>query len=179
MRIKRVWPRIRRILHVRKGEPYHRENSIRGVRRAKRRGYDAIDIDLQMTRDGVIVATHWGQPLLRDGFRDPQGKITKRARVRNLTWAEVQRLEAPGGYRIQRLETILRECARKGIIAVLEPKADTRFEKPAVWQHVAAMADDLGAHIAGYTIRTLPMAGAGARRAAAMRAAGIDAHVIH
>lgn len=179
MKVRRVWPSIKRIFHIRKGQKYHLENSIRGVRTAKRTGHDSIDIDLQMTADGVIVATHWGQPILKDGFTDPAGKLPKRARVRNRTWAEISRLRAPGGYRILRLDAILREAARLGIKVVLEPKNDARFEQVAAWEHVAAMADDLGCHIAGYSIKNLGGPGAGTRRVNAMKAAGIDAHTIH
>lgn len=200
MKIRRVWPRIRgSVYHVRKGEWYHRENSLRGVRAARRAGKRGIDIDLQMSKPcrpgdprhcgdahciGHVVGTHWGQPLLKDGFRDPLRRIPKTARVRDLYIWEIRRLIAVDRgrvYRIQPIERLLRECAKRGVVAVLEPKGDRRFELVATWQPIVRYADLVGAHLAGYAIRDIDKDGDpdGARRAAAMRAAGIDAHPIH
>lgn len=193
MKVPHVWRSIRHVFHIKRGERYHTENSIRGVRKAKRLGYDAIDIDLQMTApckptdphycgnpkcEGHVVATHWDYPIDKDGFTDPLHRLGKRARVRRLTLSQVLRLIAPGRYRILPVEKMLAACHRYGVKAVLEPKGDPRFEDVAVWQHIAQMADDLGCHLAGYSIRDLGGPGAGERRVAAMRAAGIDAHVI-
>lgn len=198
MKIRRVWQRIRgSVYHIRKGEWYHRENSLRGVRAARRAGKRGIDIDLQMSKPcrvgdprgcgdpdciGHPFGTHWGDPLRRDGFRDPLGKIPKTAKIRDLYRWEIRRLIAVDRgrvYRIQPLENLIRECAKQGIVAVLEPKGDRRFELAAVWQRIAKYADSVGAHLAGYSIRNLGGPNAGVRRVAAMRAAGIDAHPIH
>lgn len=172
-----------RIFHVnRPDEPYHRGNSLRGIRRAARNGWPAIDLDLQMTRDGVVVNTHWDRPMLRDGFRDPWRQIPKEKRVRNMTWNQVSRLVAgrlPRRYKIHRVERVLKACARRGIIAFVEPKGDPRFEDPAVWRYVAAVADDVGCDLRGRSIRNLGGFGAGVRRVKAMRAAGIPANVIY
>lgn len=172
-----------RIFHVnRPDEPYHRGNSLRGIRRAARAGWDAIDLDLQMTRDGVVVNTHWARPMLRDGFRDPLEKISPKRPVSRMTWEQVSRLVAgrrPRRYKIQRLERVLRACARRGIVAYLEPKADERFEDPAIWRYVAAVADDVGCELRGRSIRNLGGFGAGTRRVRAMEAAGIPAKTIY
>lgn len=136
--VGRIYHRLQPFKHV--------ENSLRGIRLAARGGYDAIDIDLQMTDDGVIVATHWGRPLAHDGFHDPEGKIPRYRPVRRMTWAQVSRLVS-GGYRIRRIERILRSCADRGVVAVLEPKGDPRFTHDWPWQHIAAVADDCGATV--------------------------------
>ncbi len=165
----------RRIYHVAKGEPYHRGNSLRGIRRAARLGYDAIDLDLQITSDGVVVNTHWGQPLLRDGFYDPRGRIKRTARVRDLTWREVKRLRTRDGYRIRRLRRVLRACKRHGIEACLEPKNDPRFTRDRVWASIRADADLTGAHV---SVRALRHLGRGVRRVRAARRAGFTAWTI-
>jgi glycerophosphoryl diester phosphodiesterase len=143
----RVRRRIGRILHVAHPTPKHVENSVRGIRRAHRRGFASIDLDMQITKDRVIVGTHWARPLLRDGFRDPKRRIGSHAIVRNLTWAQVARLRAgrwPRRYRISRIERLLSECARLGVVALLEPKGDPRFATDWPWQHIAAVAEDVG-----------------------------------
>ncbi|MBO9523905.1 MAG: hypothetical protein J7518_20415 [Nocardioidaceae bacterium] len=166
----------RRIYHVPHGTPYHQENSLRGIRKAAAEGYTSIDLDMQMTKDGVIVGTHWGQPMLRDGFRDPLLPLARKARVADMKWRRVRRLRTKdGGYRIQRLETLLAECARLDIEAVLEPKSDPRFRTVATWQRIRVMQRVAKARIAAYALPEL----GGAESMKAAKEAGVkDAWVI-
>lgn len=136
--------KVGRIFHVAYPVMKHVENSVRGVRRAAHR-YDAIDIDMQITADRRIVATHWARPMVRDGFHDPEHKIRRYTPVQRMTFAQVRRLVAPKRYRIQPIERILRACARRGVVAVLEPKGDRRFTEAWPWEHIAAVAEDVGA----------------------------------
>lgn len=168
----------RRIYHVPHGAPYRWGNSIRGARSAKRLGCDAIDWDLQMTKDGVIVVTHWGQPLKLDGFYDPQGRIPRDARVRDLTWRQVKRLRSADGYRIRRLSRMLVVARLVGIEACVEPKADKRFERDATWEQVRVMQRRTGARVSVRAIRNLPTPDAGLRRVKAARRAGFEAWTI-
>lgn len=144
--------RVGRILHYKQPRK-HVENSLRGIERARRGGYDAIDLDMQITADGIIVGTHWGRPMVLDGFHDPEHKIPRYRTVRRLRWAQVARLVTPDRYHIQRIETLLRACARKGIVAVLEPKGDPRFREDWPWLHIAKVAGDVGATV---SVRALP-----------------------
>lgn len=130
----------------------HEENSVRGIRRAARAGYGWIDLDLQMTSDGVVVVTHWARPMRRDAFRDPRRLIKPGTPVAHLTWEQVRRLRTTDGYRIKRIEAILRACARYGIGAYLEPKGDRRFHAARPWQHIAQVAEDCGAHVRVYAL---------------------------
>lgn len=157
--------RVGRIFHVKAPIKKHVENSLRGIRRAARGRYDAIDLDLQMTADGVIVGTHWGRPMVHDGFHDPQGKIPRYRPVRRLRWIQLARLVAPGGYHIQTIETLLRGCERRGLVAVLEPKGDPRFEQEWPWQHLAIVAEDLGATVSVRALHENAAALPAARRA--------------
>lgn len=167
--------RIGRIFHLLR--PFkHVENSIRGVKRAKRLGYPAVDIDLQITKDGVIVACHDNQPMLH-GFFDPLHRLPRDAKISDLTWAQVSRLRARTGlllYRIRRIEDVLRACARYGRIAVVEPKANREFGEYWPWQHIAAVADDLGVTVSVRALREL----GGVRHIAAARAVGFQAWLI-
>lgn len=185
------------IFHKKHRDPYHEENSLRGIIRAAKarrrirrivrgrsirswvRRWNEIDIDLTITKDGVVVGNHWGRPLLKDGFIDPLGKISKQARIHELTWDEVKRLHTRDGYRIRRVETLLAACAEHGIGARLEPKVDSRFEDVETWLPIKAYATKVGCRVKGYSIRNLGGKGAGVRRVEAMRKAGIPANPIH
>ena len=145
------------IFHLRARDyPKHVENSDRGDRMAKRRGKRGIDLDILITRDNRVVNTHWGQPMVRDGFRDPFGQLQPTTPVKRMTWAEASRLRAgrwPRRYRIRSIEHALRHCARLGLVAVLEPKGDQRFTKDLVWQEIAKTAEVFGCTV---SVRALP-----------------------
>lgn len=136
-----------RIFHLL--QPFkHVENSVRGVRRAKRLGFDAIDLDMQITKDGRVVCTHWGQPLALDGFVDPLHRIGRHTTVSELPWSKVRRLVVPRGmYRIRPLTRLLAECKRQNITAVIEPKADPRFVQDWVWQQIRCAQQATGARV--------------------------------
>jgi glycerophosphoryl diester phosphodiesterase len=152
----------------------HVENSIRGIKNAARLGYDAIDLDILITADGVIVVCHWMRPLVRDDFIDTLNRIHVRAQVRNLTWAEVQRLRSKDDdYRIIRVEAALRICARHKIIAYLEPKNDVRFELDWPWQHIVAVKERYGTRVWVRSIKDFPTFNAGRRRVRAAIRNGI------
>ena len=167
---------LRTLARNRIGRIYHRlrpfkavENSIRGIRRAKRGGFRSIDIDMQITKDRVIVACHDGQPLLH-GFFDPLGLTPHDTHMRDMEWATVRRFRDRTGfglYRIQRIETMLHACARYGIVALLEPKGDHRFEDDWPWLHIATVADDVGCTV---SVRALVELDGAAHVAAAKRA---------
>jgi hypothetical protein len=73
-----------------------------------------------------------------------------------MTWTQVSRLVAgrwPRRYRIRSIEAALYHCARLGLIAYLEPKGDPRFAQDWPWQHIRAVADDVGCHV---RVRALP-----------------------
>lgn len=136
-----------RIFHLQFPRMKHEENSVRGAVYASRHGYNAIDLDLQMTADGFIIVTHWARPMRKDRFYDPRHRIGPDRPVHKLDWWQVRRLRTRDGYRIQTVDRMLRVCARLGIVAYLEPKGDPRFGRDETWQHIAQVADDVGAHV--------------------------------
>lgn len=156
------------VFHLKFPHMKHEENSLRGIRKAKRLGFTEIDIDMLMDLLGFIYGCHWPFPMLRDGFRDTalRNRMPRRTNIKNMLPRQVRRLLAmPGFYRIQRIERLLAECARVGIGAVLEPKGDPRFNQDAVWQHLAKVCDDLGVHARVYALPENAAALAPARRA--------------
>lgn len=138
--------------HPAKGEPYHRVNSIRGLRRLKRRGYKRADRDLSITRDGVICVNHWPRLMEKDGFRDPLRRINKGTPFHKLLWSQVRRLRTLGLYRVNTLRRDLEECARLDIEAVLEPKGDWRFRQADTWTRIRHMIEETGAKATGYVL---------------------------
>lgn len=153
MVLTRARRRIGRIFHLKWPHFKHEENSVRGAVYAHRHGYNAIDLDLQITADGFVVVTHWARPMRRDRFYDPKHKIGPHRPVDKLDWWQVRRLRTHDGYRIRRVERMLRVCADLGIVALLEPKGDPRFKKLWPWEHIAAVADDVGCTVSVRALR--------------------------
>lgn len=150
------------IAHVVQGVPYFLLNSIRGLRSAKRQRKPRADRDLQMTRDGVVVVTHWARPLSPHGprghdvFIDPLNRLAKHATVSQMTWDEVRRLRTKrGGYRINTLDRDMQEAGRLNIGLVLEPKTpDKRWQDVNLWRKVRSDAARYGVpRLTGYTLR--------------------------
>lgn len=168
-------PRIGSIYH--RDRPFkHIENSPRGVRLAKAAGDPAIDIDLQITKDGVVVACHDNQPMLH-GFFDPLHRLPRDMKISDHPWSVVSRLLARTGvrlYRIHRIEDMLRACVRRGRIAVLEPKANREFAEVWPWQQIAGAAQTVNATASVRALRELN----GVRHVAAARAVGFQAWLI-
>ncbi|MGW3987281.1 glycerophosphodiester phosphodiesterase [Streptomyces sp. NPDC004830] len=71
-----------------RGDPYRvRENTVASLRSALRRGADAVEIDVRLTRDGVPVLLH--DPTLRRLWRHERP-------LHALSWEEVRGLTAGG-----------------------------------------------------------------------------------
>ena len=163
------------IFHLKWPRRKHEENSPRGIREAARKGYARIDLDLSITKDGVVVGCHWPRPMIRDGFRDPKKQLKRTRTVASMTWAEVSRLRTKDGYRIWRVEDLIAVCAEEGVEPLFEPKDDARFEDVAPWHPIKKACDAHGLHPTGYSLRSN---GRGKKRVAAMNAAGIPAHLL-
>lgn len=126
-------------------DTYAFENSPAGIEFAAKKGYTSIDIDMQITKDGVPVATHWSKPLEKDGFYDPQGKIKEGTRVSEMTLAEVMRLRNKDGRsQIYPMATMIKELKKHGIAGDLEAKDDNRFASDEVMGQLADMVREAG-----------------------------------
>lgn len=102
---------------------YAKENSPQGIRYAANNNYDSIDLDVQITKDGVPVNTHWGQPMAKDGFYDPLHKLNANTQISDMTLEEVTRLRNHDGQsQIYSLEDQIKVLAKNDINLSLEFK---------------------------------------------------------
>lgn len=168
--MRRLPPRLARIFHKPKRQPYRWANSFRGIDRAKRAGYKQIDVDAQITKDGIVVALHWAL-LIRDRFRRGGKALPAGVKVSDLTWAEVRKLRSPDGYAIRSVEQIFARARRRGLRVFLEVKGDPRFADPQVMTQVKGAAIRTGCEVRVMTLQNIP--GAQARLKAA-HAAGFE-----
>lgn len=139
--------------HRKSGQPYALENSLEGIEYAKRHGYKGIDIDVMVTKDGVLVGSHAWEPLksgITGGFKDPAGKIKKDTRLSEMTLAEVRRLRHEDGYRISTLEELIVKAKAENINLIIEMKVPAKIEKQL--PKVAALLNKHGVK-AGITSR--------------------------
>ena len=130
-----------------KGAPnsYAFENSPQGIAFAAKHGFSSIDIDMQITKDGVPVATHWSKPMQKDGFYDPEHKLSPGKKISQMTLAEVMRLRNKDGQsRIFPLSTMLGELKKHNLGGDLEAKGDPRFASPQMMGQIADMVRKSG-----------------------------------
>mgnify|MGYP003508761739 FL=1 len=104
-----------KLYHRSGSNPYALENSPEGIRYAIRHGYSRIDLDLQVTKDGVVVATHTRDPLrddkIKGGFKDTSHTITdKKTEISEMTYAQVLKLKHSKGYTIRSLKELIQEA---------------------------------------------------------------------
>lgn len=140
------------LLHSAKGQPYHEVNSLRGPIVAKRRGYIGIDLDVNASCDDIIFATHWGRPMLRDGFRDPAGILSRATDMHDMTAGQVGRLRTDDGYRIRRVSTLIKGARRLGLSIEVEAKPSPPLYEKRAWKN---LADELNGDVAGVLVKVL------------------------
>lgn len=141
-----------KILHSAKGQPYHEVNSLRGPIAAKRRGYVGIDLDVNGSKDDIIFATHWGRPMLHDGFRDPLGLLPRTTDVHDMTADEVRRLRTRDGFQIRRVSTLIKGARRLGLSVEVEAKPSPPLYQKRAWQN---LADELAGKVDGVLVKVL------------------------
>jgi glycerophosphoryl diester phosphodiesterase len=130
-----------KILHSAKGQPYHEVNSLPGLRLAVEGHYEGIDLDVNASSDGVIFATHWGKPMLRDGFHDPLGILPRDTDMHEMTAEQVRRLRTADGYQIRRVSTLIRGARRLGLTVEVEAKPSPPLYRPGPWKRLAEELD--------------------------------------
>jgi hypothetical protein len=126
-------------------DTYAFENTPEGIKFAAENGYASIDLDMHITKDGHLVATHYAQPMKKDGFYDPSGKLDKNTKVKDMTLAEVMRLRNEDGQsQIYPMSTMIKELKKHGIAGDLEAKNDPRFADDKVMRQLADMVREAG-----------------------------------
>lgn len=87
------------------------ENTISSLKYAYEVGCDAVEFDVQMTKDGKVVVYH--------GPKIPGYDKT----IHQMTWEEAQAVVLPGGFKIPTLEEYFKEAKKlKDLVIVLEIK---------------------------------------------------------
>ena len=131
-----------RVYHRRPFTPAHRGNSYRGLLTAVAKRYNAIDLDMLVSLDGVLVCTHW-QDLRKDGYRSITGINLDRRRTKRLTMGElgtcVARDRNGKPYRLRSIREMFEQASRlrhltgTALTLCLEVKPDPRFRKPETY----------------------------------------------
>jgi hypothetical protein len=147
-----VPPHLNNFQHI---LPYHKNNSIVGLNEAVANKKPAVDLDAHVTKDGVVVCTHWPYPLKQDTFFDPKGRIKKDTPIWELTWAEVARLRTPDDYRIHRMATMIRLAAARDLRVELEAKDSPGFAKLETWKQLKVTQKRYSADVQMKTLTSL------------------------
>jgi glycerophosphoryl diester phosphodiesterase len=100
-----------------RGAPAHEpENTLRSISRAVEMGVSAVEVDVHLSKDGRLVVIH----------DDTVDRTTNgHGRVRDLTLAQLRRLDAGQGERIPTLEEVIELLRGRGhlIVEVKDPRA--------------------------------------------------------
>ena len=110
------------------------ENSVAAVAEARRRGYEAIELDVRKTTDGVMVILH-DKTLNRTARKaEDYSRLGTPVKLKNLSFEELRRdyvlesedpaLRTP----IPTLEEILEECRKQGITPMLHSSVWESYE---------------------------------------------------
>ncbi|CAN0411893.1 unnamed protein product, partial [Phaeothamnion confervicola] len=95
----------------------------------------------QITKHGVPLNTHWAQPMLKDGFYDPEHKLNPHTKISEMTLAEVSRLRNRDGESvIKTMSSQIGLLKKFGIAGDLEAKDDPRFATDKI---MGGLADDV------------------------------------
>jgi hypothetical protein len=140
------------ILHSAKGQPYHEVNSLPGLRLAVEGHYDGIDLDCNASKDDIAYGTHWGKPMLRDGFRDPLEMLPRTTDMHRMTSEQVTRLRTDDGFRIRRVSTLIKGARRLGLSVEVEAKPSPPLYQKRAWQN---LADELDGKVEGVLVKVL------------------------
>ena len=110
---------------------YTPENPLPAFREAFAQGYESIETDPQLTKDGEIILMHDGEVNRTCRYADGS-VIEKKMRVRDMTYAEIAELdagvahsEAFRGTRVPRLEELLQLLDGSDVILDLDKKIPT------------------------------------------------------
>lgn len=99
---------------------YEPENTLRSIRRAIQLGCHIVEVDVRMTRDGHLVLMH---DETVDRTTDGTG------RLRDMTLAEVRRLDAGLGERVPLLSEALELARSHGVEVIVEVKEPDTVNK--------------------------------------------------
>lgn len=97
------------------------------LRAARRRRGRAVDIDVQKSGEGTPWGLHW-PTVGRNKLHDPLGRISKKARIDELTDKQIERLRGPRGQKPDRLVTLLEFASDRNVRVEAEVKTSIAEE---------------------------------------------------
>ena len=125
------------ILGHRGAMAYEPENTLRSIRRALDMGVDAVEVDIQLSKDGRLVVIHDATVDRTTGGR---------GRVKDLTFSELRRLDAGEGERIPSLDEALEMVKGRAqlIVELKQPDAAapalTFFRQQRAFEHATLIS---------------------------------------
>jgi GH25 family lysozyme M1 (1,4-beta-N-acetylmuramidase) len=157
-KLKGVMPT--RVAHKKARTPYASGSTEAAIKAAKKSGHDGIDLDVNVTADGVRMVDHWPYPLRDDAWTDPLGQLDpKTTRIDKIDAATAKRLTSKYGDMLSVYEAMV-ICKRESIIPCLEIKASAAkyILDQKWWDDFKTQCD---AHDFDPVIMTLPRGGQG------------------
>lgn len=110
------------------------ENSLPAFERAASEGADGVELDVRLSRDGVVVVAH--DP---DLSRVTDGRDTRA--VADLDAEELARVDLGGGAHVPTLDEVLRLVRARGLLVNVEMKRDVPSRTSVVRRTVDALRD--------------------------------------
>ncbi|ULQ52138.1 glycerophosphodiester phosphodiesterase [Flavihumibacter fluvii] len=108
------------------------ENSLQALEKAAARGYWMVEIDVRLTKDGMLITHH------DNSFKRSFGVDST---VGSMNWADISQLRNSKGYRVQSLEEVFQFC--KGRLGVMIDNK-IRGNDTAVWVRLIALLEKYG-----------------------------------
>jgi len=89
------------------------ENSFEALKEAVNRGYWMIEVDMRLTKDNFFITQH------DNTFKRYFGVDR---RVTDMTWDEIRKLSTQSGNKVQKLDDVLKFCAKNNINVMIDNK---------------------------------------------------------
>ena len=80
------------------------ENSLLALKKAVSSGYSMVEVDMRLTRDGVLITQH---------DRNFKNDFEVDSTVSSMTWASISKLKGKRGNKVQKFEDVLQYCKGK------------------------------------------------------------------
>jgi len=108
------------------------ENSLQALEKAAARGYWMVEIDVRLTKDGMLITHH------DNSFKRSFGVDST---VSAMNWADISQLRNSKGYRVQSLKEVFQFC--RGRLGVMIDNK-VRGNDTAVWMRLVSMLKEYG-----------------------------------
>ena len=105
------------------------ENTVEAIRTAVDMGFQAVEIDLRITADGILILDHDGELERTTDYENRLDEFTKGKYSGAYTLAELKKLNLDstgGNYQIATFEEVIQAFADDDVVFILDIKADTK-----------------------------------------------------